>query len=688
MAKKPVKKKRGSSKKRSATPKPFKLSNDWPYLAIIFGVGVLFLWPVIQADFTEMDDKKLIIQNMTYNFFKAPSAIWTYSIFSPHYKPLAVWTWYVEAKLFGFSAPVMHFTNLVLHLFNAVLSFLLALKVSGSFKVTREHSRLIALATGVFFALHPMHVESVAWAMGRKDLLYTLFFLSGMLMYLRFLESKQAKWMGLVCLFFVCSLLSKSPAVMFPFMLFLLDFAKGIPFNGKSILQKIPVFVLLILGLTLYGVFGGEMSTAVNPTEGRLLNLAASKPVSSLEPLDSWPAFYAKYALVGFKGVFWYLHSLFPIKLALAYPYKIWIPQMGNALHVFPLILIAAGLGIFWKRNTYRFLFFTHAWFFMALTPAIVRTGLGKGIFVSDRYAYLALFGFLLFIAGGLVYTLAKRNWSGKNISIALGTIGVIYGIMAFAQARLWDNGETLWTNNIEHYPQVAYAYSNRGLYYDETGQPAKAQQDFSKAADLEDDVHALLRRSTMLRQQGKYDEALADINRLLARNPADSYALNAKGNVFFAQKKYQEALEVYNTGLALMPSDVSLLANRGTTFYYLRQVDNALADFKRVESIQPSYSGLYQKMTVVYNAKGDLQNVVKYARLEAQANPSNHANFGDLGRALQQLGRHQEAIDAYTRAIELMPNGKRYYTGRASSYRAIGNAAAAQADQTKADSL
>ena len=343
---------------------------------------------------------------------------------------------------------------------------------------------------------------------------------------------------------------------------------------------------------------------------------------------------------------------------------------------------------LFRIRKRLRFVFFTNAFFFIALGPALVRTGLGRGIFLSDRYVYLASYGLIFLLAGLLHWLMERKNWELKRQYLVYGIVAAIYGGMCFSYASKWDNGETLWTNTIDKYPSVSYAWVNRAKYYKDLGMHDKAMEDYSAALEIEDDLNGLIDRGIMLRDQGRYNESMADFERALAAKPDNEFALNGKGNLLFVMGRYQEAVEVYDKGIALYPGALSFLINRSAAYFYLGQVQSALSDLQRAQEINPGYPGINQKKTVMYMTIGDWNNAVASARLTAQEDPTNHANFGDLGQALQELGRHQEAIEAYTNAIQLNRQGKRYYQGRALSYSAVGNSQAASNDRQTARSL
>lgn len=689
-------KKKSKGKTTKPRSKQQSTSRSWttylPWIGLIMGSAFLFIWPVILAEYTELDDKHLILNNVE-RYMRKPHKVWTMSLFSPHYKPLVLLSWVIEGYIFGLKSAVLHFNNLLIHAINSVLAFFIVLRMSAQFSSTRGKAEMIALFSALLFAVHPLHVESIAWAIERKDVMYTCFFFLGMLSYLKYLEKSSMKWMLLTTLAFTASLLSKAPAIVFPFVLFLIDWAYGRSMKLARVTEKWPVMIMFVVGLILYGVFsggggGGKGASAVE-TEGSISRMVSEKPVSDVFPLTEYPSFYSKIALIGVKGVFWYLHSYIPAGLSLAYPYRDWLPAIGHGIHVFPLLL---GLGAFfiWRtRKTKPFLFFTHVFFFMTLGTALIRTGLGKGIFLSDRYVYLPILGLLFFVSGALINWMEQKRWPLVRQYIVMGALVTALGVISFVQARVWKTGETLWSNVINKYPNIDYAYVNRAIWYKDNNMQQKALDDLNIAVKLDRfDEHALIHRGTLLRQSGNKDQALADFNEVLNRAPGNEHAVNGKANVLFEMNRYAEAEEIYTQGLKIKPGMVTLLVNRAAARFYLRKYEEALADLAKAEKRSPRYASIYQKRTVILMAMQDYENAVISARKTAEFEPNNHANFGDLGTALQNLGRHQEAIEAFSQAIGLFDRGSRYYRGRAKSYEAVGNINAAQQDRQKADSL
>ena len=221
MAKKRYAKKKKTTGKRKKSVKSGSISVKalWPYLAGVVLITLIGMFPVVNADFTEIDDQELIIKS-TEKSAHNPMRIWRQGLYTPHYKPLVRLTWLIEQATFGMNARALHINNLLLHIINVILVFLLALRVSQFFESTRKSPELVAAATAAIFGVHPLHVESVAWAIERKDVLYTMFFLLGLLSYVRYMRSSDFKWMLLAALSFLASIMSKAPSIMFPFVCF------------------------------------------------------------------------------------------------------------------------------------------------------------------------------------------------------------------------------------------------------------------------------------------------------------------------------------------------------------------------------------------------------------------------------------------------------------------------------------
>ena len=671
------KRKKGVSKKKVIKRQPL----SWKVFALLFGAGFLAFFPVLFADFVGIDDQKLILDNMT-RFDRAPGEIFTASLFNPHYKPLIYGMWYLEYKLFGLSPFVYHFNNLLFHCINMLLAFVLLRKLCTQFETTRKNADYFALFAALLFGLHPLHVESVAWAIERKDMMYTLFFLLSMLAYIRFITERtgKAKWMIASVILFFLSTVSKSPAIVLPFVLLLVDRVYSRKFNLQRITEKLPHWIVMVMMLALYGVFSSSGS------EGEIGNLLSTRPVSTLDNLVALPTLYGKFILLGIKSAFWYLHSLLPFHLSIAYP-KSMVADLGGAVHVFVLIVPLIGYLMYRFRN-HKLFFFTHAFFFVTLALALVRTGIGRVIWLSDRYVYLSVLGLVLFYTVQLVNFMLKRGLKRRHISVALGALCVVFAASSFLYSRQWKDSETLWNNVIRKYPTVHYAYVDRGGALKNQGDLEGALRDFDKSIALEESGEAYIQRGTVYRQQKKLNEALSDYLRAVELEPGNPYAYNNIGNVYFTQGNYQEAIKAYGQALGRQPINASYLTNRAAANYSLGRYDVALVDLDKAEIYGPNYLPVFKNRAIIYEQTRNYQGAYENYRRASELRPSDETFNYSMGTMLRKLKRNQEAIDQFSQAISKNPRRAIYYRSRAEMYDLIGNAAAAARDRASADGL
>ncbi|MGB4849237.1 MAG: hypothetical protein WBP41_15035, partial [Saprospiraceae bacterium] len=226
--------------KKSISIKKDSTTWNWKTIGLLTGIVLLsasIYLPVLHNHFLAWDDNYYIRDNAFIYSFNLKD-IFSNNVMG-NYHPLTVLMLAIEYHLFELSETGYHAVNLVFHLLNVILVFyavLLLCNKSG-----------IALLTSLLFGIHPIHVESVAWAAELKDLLYTLFFLASMIMYLKFLPNLQKKYYLAALLLFLCSLLSKGMAASLPVVLLLIDFFKGRKLTMNVLLEKIPFFLLAIL---------------------------------------------------------------------------------------------------------------------------------------------------------------------------------------------------------------------------------------------------------------------------------------------------------------------------------------------------------------------------------------------------------------------------------------------------------
>lgn len=455
-------------------------------------------------------------------------------VISNNYHPITMWSLFQNVKSGGMNAGPIIKTNVFLHILNSflVLFFCAAL--------TRGRWWVAGLA-GLLFALHPMHVESVAWVSERKDVLYVFFGLLSCLTYLQYLrKGTNLGWLALTLGLFALSCLSKAMAVVFPLIYLLLDYWEGRGWSSLRVwLEKTPFFALsLLFGLIAMDIQkGGNFHGWFGSMEIR--NAIASQSI--FEPFDR-----LKFAGYGFSQYLFRLVA--PNSLCTYYPYPSQVTK-NDFQYLFGALFFVGYLGVMvwaYLRN-WRLLFFSMAW--GLVTSLLVLQFLSVGtVIMADRYSYLPhvgwMFGLLVFL-----YDRAGTKWQHTLSGILVFFCGVM-AFMTTKQVETWQDSISLWSRVVALYPNDAAAYSKRGnAWGKEHGDLAKAQEDFEIAMKID---------------------------------PKDSYAFEGMGIISGMQGNHARALEMFTRCIEIQPNYHNFYYNRGLAYLQNKRMAEAITDFEK----------------------------------------------------------------------------------------------------------
>lgn len=421
--------KRGRKKKVMKEKKSFsegvkQLFKNPLFLMSLFIVTVTFLsyLPVFENDFVDYDDKKFIYGNTSIRGLDKENvtAIFEKSFLTPWYKPVVYLSWAVEYHFFGLDPVAFHTTNLILHILNSLLVFLIMIRILKRISPSFKFINWVALLIALLFSLSPVKVESVAWAVERKDVLFSLFFLSSILLYLRYIDNKKYRNMVIGSLLFGLSLISKSMAVTLPAILFLIDYLYKKKLNVSLFLEKAPYFVILLVGFYFYGFFTkdddqegiahpGKVNTEYSINKDYFANNATyitSKVVFSSYRLNKWV-----------------VRSVAPAKLSVVHPLpELYFDKNIRAKNLlYPLLVIALLIAaiLLFKRN--RVFGFSVAFFLVTILP-VFRMDIYES-YLSDRYLYIPSLA-IYFLIGMIVIWVLNKKPKSKYL---LGVLMVIY---------------------------------------------------------------------------------------------------------------------------------------------------------------------------------------------------------------------------------------------------------------------
>ena len=429
-------------------------------LAIALGITLLATSPTLFNGWVNWDDDFYVLTNPLVRdvSWEQIKNIFSTLQVQGNYHPITVVSLAIDYALAGTDPFIYHLTNLVLHLCNVGLVFGFIYLLTGRL--------YMAIIASLLFGIHPMHVESVAWISQRKDVLYTSFFMLGLILYLFYLtkNSHPYRWLGLCLASFVLSLLSKGMAVTFPLILVLIDYVYQRTDYQKVILEKIP-FLVLSLVFGIITIKAQQASKAVIDTE-------------AISWIDS--------VLVACYGLTLYpLKALIPFRLSVLHPYPMehYEPLPGYFYVFAGIAMLLLGLS-WWGIRKHRLIAFGIAFFILSILPVLQLLPVGVSI-IAERYTYVSYMGLFMLMGLGVEGLIMGRWKLSKNRRTGLlGLTGVFLVTMmgiTLNRIQVWKNGETLWSDVIQKYPDHYFGYACRGLYWTENGQPQKALEDFNQ---------------------------------------------------------------------------------------------------------------------------------------------------------------------------------------------------------------
>jgi hypothetical protein len=564
---------------------------------LIFSFTVLVYLPTLNNGFV-WDDIQYVIENKRIRSLNVPALGVMFTTFHVgNWHPLTWISHAIDYKLWGLDPTGHHLTNIILHGFNALVAFLLILKVVMLAQASnagtplprpwwnaKVQSLLTAGVAALLFSLHPLRVESVAWVSERKDLLCALFFLSSTAAYLNYVLSqtffKRSIWFVNCLVFFMLALMSKPMAVTFPLVVLLLDIYPLNRFrfslkNAKALLfEKIPFLVLssaASITVILAQNYGRSVRTLEEmPIDIRLLNAMKT------------PIFYLKKTIIP--------HELVPF-----YPFPVhvmwWdLPYLISAI----LIVAITGLTI-WMIRKGNYLFFTAwAYYLITLLPVLGLLQVG-GQSAADRYTYLPSLSIFILVGAGISWSV---NWCiVAKKKVALGGV-ILGGVLCFVflgrltvnQISVWKDSERLWScvANAFPYPQSdPLVHFNLGNAFAGNDKLDKAIPEYKKTLLLSPGhirAHNNLGRAYAV--QGNYDEAIIEFKRALVINPRHVRARNNLGAAYLQKGEFDKAIMEIKRALEIRPNNVAAHNNIAFAYYSQGKYKLALAHFDRVISL------------------------------------------------------------------------------------------------------
>jgi len=620
-----------------------------PLLCLLLAVTTFVVYlPALRNDFVNYDDSDYVTANshvqtgLTWENIK-----WAFTTgHASNWHPISWLSHMLDCQLFGQDAAMHHFVGVLFHVANTLLLFLLLRQITGAI----WRSVIVA----ALFALHPLHVESVAWASERKDVLSALFFFLTLMAYGKYVSSVEGggeekfeirnpksktisktekrkhstdriRYIALFYIFtvtlFALGLMSKPMLVTVPFVLLLLDFwpLRRVQLETLNlqrsrvlclVLEKIP-FVALSAASSVITFkvqqHGGAVSTTIS-LGARVANAVVS---------------YVHYIL----DMFW------PSHLSVLYPH----PGTWATLQVAAsaaLLLIVTATVLFSVRK-HPYLPFGWFWFLGMLVPAIgiIQVGIQCR---ADRYTYLPLVGLFVMLAWGVEElvqrfavtpddsTIEPLGRSSRAFVTGLCLL-CVFGCAAITSRQIgyWRNSETLFRRAVQVTQKNYLAYNNLGFYLSNRGEVAEAMENYRKALGIKPD----------------YEDAF-----------------NNLGYAFANQKKYPEAIAEYEAALRIRPNHAEVHNNLGNALADVGRVDEAIAHYMITLQQKPEHADAHNNLGVALSMKGRYAEAIDNFHAALRYKPRDASAHSNLGNAYAIQGKFDLAIPEYEEAIRLNP--------------------------------
>jgi protein O-mannosyl-transferase len=591
-------------------------------LFLVLAVG-LFYSPVSKNEFVNWDDRETITENIQIRHLDLQSLQWMFTTFhSGNWIPLTWLSLALDYRLGGLNPKVYHLGNLLFHVLNTWLVFLVCLRIlrlGGNKPGTgKEESFFMtaALMAALLFGLHPIHVESVAWATERKDVLYAFFYLGGVLLYLDYAsrpEKTALKLWGCLGLFGL-ALMSKPMAVTLPLVLLILDywplrrFPEGF---AKAVVEKTPFFI--------FALAAGILAVASH-----------EKTISSAAGASA-----AFWGLNAFRSLVFYAGKMIaPLDLSPLYPFPRVVDNLYKTQNLLAVLLTAAAavLSLRYRRQK-PYLAAAFLYYLAALAPVLGFLQVGNQA-AADRYTYLPSLGVFLPLSAGITLFFPERRIF-RALLIAVLTVAL--GLATVKQLGVWRDSITLWETVVRLYPgDSAMAHTYLGGSYTEKRRLDDALREFGVATairpPLASSYHGL---GLALLYKGNTEEAVKAFRSALAADPSYPEAYQSLWKVYERLGRHEDAARQMREAIDKTQETPGNYTNLGVSYCFLKKYREAEEAFQKAYALEPAQS----------------------------------RNLVNLATVLLWQGRPQEALDLYRKGISQNPREPVYFLRMADIY-------------------
>jgi len=549
------------------------------WLCCILLLTFIVFFPALNNALTNWDDPHYLNDNPLIRKLNAENIkrIFT-EVFFGNYQPLHIFSYAIEYHFYKLNPAGYHTTSVIMHLIVTALVYRFIYLLSGN--------SLVALLTALLFGIHPLHVESVAWAAERKDLLYGMFFIGALIMYVKYIKSDgKYRFLFFSFLFFTLSIFSKAMAASLPPVLVVIDIYFARKLNWKLVLEKVPFFALAFL----FGYISAHTAAETGQVSLNVFSLPERILIANFNLL----AYVCKLIL--------------PINLSSFYPYPARVDgHLAWYFYVAPVVVATLLYLVIRSFRKNRVLFLGAGFFVTCIILVLQLFPVGPTI-ISERYSYLPSIGFFFVVAWAFDLVIKNKPGTKMLMTAVLGVYCLFLSVTTYARCDVWKDSMTLWNNVLEQFPNVGMALNNRGnIYGKERGDLDRAMADFNRSIQYDPGYeNAYVDRGIVYCLRGRFDLAIPDFNKALEMKSDYFDARFNRGIALTQMSQFEKAIEDFTILEKDYKSDERVYMSRGRAYALSKRYPEALSDLNRALEINPDYpEAYYNRASVLYNTQ------------------------------------------------------------------------------------
>lgn len=658
--------KRRKGKEVVPTPKPQikeekgVVSRKWYVLLAVVGVITLVSYLNCLDNQFVFDDIHVILKNPSIRGIEKIPRLLGVGKWRVSYRPIRMVSYAVDytlnVKLWrhvegyegsdpGLNPLGYHMSNLFYHMLTSFLVFLVVYRLVANYRV--------AFLAASLFALHPVHTDSVTYLSGRRDILFTLFYLAGFYFFLRYRQTKKITFILAAFLSYLLSLGSKEMAVTFPAVFLCYDLVEDFASRAgrenrgyfkeltltlkKVILQSKYLYLTTFLGALAYSYY----------------KIFIKSP--SFQDYHYGNSMLTTFLTMGKILVHYIRLLLYPIRLNADYYYDAF-PLSSSFLEpatFFSFIFLGVvGYAVLRLLVAHPMLAFGGIWFFVTLLP--VCQIFPHHELLAEHYLYLPSFGFCL-VSAVLINSFVEEKRYRYIICAAFAAIIFLFSIRIADRNRDWKDGLTLWEKTVKTAPRCARTRNNLGLAYVEDKRLDEAIVEYKRALTIKPNfAQAHDNLGIAYAKKGRFEDAISEYRKAIAIKPDQAEAYSNLGNVYNKQGRLDEAISEYKKALVIKPRFAVVHSNLGVAYAKKGRLDEAISEQIKALWINPNLEEAHTNLGVVYHQKDDLDKAIYSYEQALAINPNLAWVHSNLAAIYLKKRQYPLAIKHCDRAIEL----------------------------------